>query len=49
MVCSEGWLGWLQLETADTGVVLSHVSVDSEVALLSPGSSPGVLDDPVVL
>merc|ERR1719198_1398839 len=45
---SERWLGWLRLLTADTLGLLGHVSLDSNVALLTPGGAPGVLDDPVV-
>lgn len=45
---SESWLGWLKLETAETGVLLGHVSLDSDVSLLAPAGAPGVLDEPVV-
>ena len=47
-MCSESWLGWLHLETADTVTLGLHVSGDSGVTLLTPGCAPGVFDDPVV-
>jgi len=45
---SELWLGWLGLLTADTFALLGHVSGNSDVALLTPGGAPRVLDEPVV-
>jgi hypothetical protein len=36
------------LETAGTWSLLGHVSGESDVSLLSPSSTPGVLDDPEV-
>jgi len=43
------WLRWHELETAGAWALLSHVSEDSDIALLAPVCTPGVLDDPVVL
>lgn len=36
------------METADTWALLVHVSLDSDVAVLAPSGTPGVLDEPVV-
>ena len=45
---SELRVGWLRLLTADTFALLGHVSHNSDVALLTPGGAPRVLDEPVV-
>ena len=47
LACSVGGSeGWGHLDTANT---ISRLDSNSDVALISPGSSPRVLDDPVVL
>jgi len=48
-ISSELGVRGLELNTAGTGVSGGVVSGHSEVALLTPRTSPGVLDDPVVL
>ena len=45
---SEGRVRGVELEAAGSGVLLGHVSQDSDVALLSPSSTPGVLHNPEV-
>lgn len=49
MRSSNNWLRSRLLESTEAWALLGHVSLHSEVSLLTPVGSPGVLDEPVRL
>lgn len=47
-ISSQDWIAWSLKNAAHTSVLLGHVALNSEVALLTPSAVPRVLDKPVV-
>lgn len=47
-ISSQDWITWSLKNAAHASVLLGHVALNSEVALLAPSAVPRVLDEPVV-